>query len=651
MTTRFRPFSVLCTFAAAALAASAVARAETAQPAPAAALPPVVVTATRTPTPLDRIASAMTVITGEEIERNQYRNLADALKSVPGLNVVQNGGIGKTTSVFMRGTNSNHTLVLLNGIEVNDPSSPNGFFNFGEMLTDDIERIEIVRGAQSTLYGSDAIGGVINIITKQGSGTPKVGARLEGGSFGTFTQSAHVSGGDAWKNYALSVAHYDTDGFSLTPQRRRPGIASKDNGYENTSVSTRLGWTPFDNFEASGFLRYENADNQLETSPSDPNSVGHDRNLYLRGESRLGLFDGMLESRGGVSYTRYDRTDDNPSDTLSADFAHDTNIGQKLKFDLQNDVRFLDGQIFTLGLETENERIDSNALFAPDFTTGTTANVNNKAIFFQQQIALFDRLFASVGVRIDDHDRFGRKTTWRFAPTYHLAETGTRFKFTYGTGFKAPTLFQLFGHSEIPGFTLFSGNPNLLPETSRGWDVGVEQEFEPFLGLRGMRVGATYFDTDVKNLIDSTPAFDSLENKANAKLRGVEAFGAVDILTALSARLDYTYTQAEDGVTGGELLRRPKQKGSVSTTYRPDAAAQVSLIALMTGRQSDFDPDLFTPISLAGRTVVNLAGSYDVSDVWRAYARIENLFDRNYEEPRGFLHGGIGGFVGVRANY
>jgi vitamin B12 transporter len=249
-------------------------------------------------------------------------------------------------------------------------------------------------------------------------------------------------------------------------------------------------------------------------------------------------------------------------------------------------------------------------------------------------------LFATAGVRRDDHERFGGKTTYRVAPAYLHRETGTKLKATYGTGFKAPTLSQLFEQS-----TFITGNPNLKPEESRGWDAGFEQS----LAGERVRLGVTYFKSDIENLIQL--AFPSLTNLAAADIRGAESFVAVKLGPTAELRADHTYVRAENTQTGGELLRRPKHKASLTGHWQASEAAGFDLGILHVGSRVDIDTVTFANKRLAGYTVVNLTGGYALGETWTASARIDNLLDRDYEDPDGFQRPGVGAFVGVKARF
>lgn len=611
-------------------------------------LPETIVTAARVDTPLEQTAASVTVVTAEDIEANGDRTIVEVLRRVPGLNVVQSGGAGTLTSVFTRGGNSNHTLILIDGIEVADPTASNGAFNFAHLLTNNIERIEIVRGPLSTIYGSDVIGGVINIITKRGGGPTQATLRADGGSFQTFSQAASVTGGTGRVGFALSVDHFKNDGISITPARLRPpGVGAEKDGYENFTASARLTGQLSDQVGVSLFVQGVQTDAATDNSAEDPNSHEETDQLFAQLESKVTLLDGALDQTVAVEFTRHDRFSENPPDNISASFSRTASDGTKVKVRYLATLTTFESHVLSFGAETESEDIDTRSSFSSGFSTATIADSRNNAAFVQDQAAFGDSLFVAGSARVDDHERFGRHGTFRIAPVYLLRERGTKLTASFGTGFKAPTLFQLFGSSAFLGFTTFTGNPDLEPETSRSWEAGVEQDL--FKGRVSM--GATYFRTRIKNLIVSTPTFSSVENRSEANLSGVEAFFQAAPYDGVTFRADYTFTRAEDGSNGQELLRRPKHKASAALDYSLGDNGMVGVTATYVGKRRDIDAVTFARIVTASFTTVGLHASYDVTPTFRVFARVSNLLDEDYEDPDGFNQPGRALFVGLRAQF
>ncbi len=603
----------------------------------------IVVSATRIETPVNEIGSSVTLISAEEIERNQWRTLPDLLQTVPGLNIVQTGGPGGKTSVFMRGSNSNHTKVIIDGIDANDPSQ-DGVFDFGQVLTSDIERVELLRGPQSSLYGSDAIGGVVNIVTKKGEGPPQFTGRLEGGSFGTFNQSASVRGSVSRFNYSFNVAHFLADDTPVTPLDLLPAGRKRINdSYENTTVSTKLGVDLTDTFGIDLVGRYTDSTlfftgDDFSVFPSVPaasQSEQNTRQLFARGEAHLALFDGGFKNRIGVGYTNY-RTTIQAPDTGFGLPPENINHGDRIKFDWQGNIELGKGSALILGVEDQEDRLLDSPISAEN---------DNVAGFAELQSEIAPGLFAAVSGRYDDNDRFGGKTTWRIAPAYLVPNLGTKLKASYGTGFKAPSLTQLF--VSFPAFNFFA-NPNLQPEESEGYDFGFEQ---PLAGDR-VRFGATYFHNDIKNLINANATFTSLENVGQATTEGMETFVFVAVTDRFKLRGDYTYTNAVDDTTGLELLRRPKHKASLTASWLPIDRLSFSATLLYVGSQVDGNRSFsIQRLDTDPYFVVNLAAEYSVNKGVTLFARIDNLLDRRYESPTGFQRPGFGVFGGVRLSW
>ena len=598
----------------------------------------VVVSATRVPTPVTEVASSITVVTAADIETRQLRTFADVLKDIPGVNVVQTGGPGGVTSVFMRGTNSNHTKVLIDGIDVSDPSNATGAFDFGQLLTQDIERVEVLRGPQSGLYGSDAIGGVINIVTKSGSGPPQFKGLLEGGSFDTFNQAGTASGSHDALHYSASVAHFHAGATPVTPpDLLLPGEARIDDYDDNLTLSTKLGLDVTRNFDLGLVARY--TDIHLRTTGEDyltvPPYTGFPAAAQTTAASvayaarltaHLRSFDGVLDQTLGLAYT-HDRTD-----TVEPQMAAALNTGERRKADWQGNVHLAAEHTLVLGAEYERDEI----------TQPISANVHIASGYAELQSHIGEHWFSALNARYDDNSRFGGKTTWRFAPAWLITATETKLHASVGTGFKAPTLSQLF--QSFPEFFFFA-NPDLKPETSTGWDAGFEQGIVRDV----LRVGATYFHNHIHDLIDIDPTGTTWANVGRATTDGIESFIAYQPLAALTLRIDYTFTEAENDVLQQPLLRRPKHRGTFIVNWQATHAWQWSVDLLSVSDWVDVSRDGFmSGIEAPGYTTLNIATRYDLNERLALFGRINNLLDRRYENPVGFLQPSIGAYAGIR---
>jgi len=602
----------------------------------------VIVSATRTPTPALEVASSITVITAADLEARQLRTISDALKDVPGLNVVQTGGPGGVTSVFIRGTNSNHTKVLIDGIDVSDPSNSTGAFDFGQLLTPDIERIEVLRGPQSGLYGSDAIGGVINIITRSGSGPMQLQAGLEGGSFETFNQAARLSGSQDAFRYSVNAAHFHAGATPVTPlDLLPPGEVRNDDYDDNLTLSTKLGYDITSNFDLGLVVRY--TDIHLHTTGEDfppPNYTGVPAaeqttaatdEYFTRLIAHAVSFGGLLDQTLGLAYS-HGRTS-----TVDPQAPAALNTGERRKADWQGNFRLAQSETFVVGAEYERDEVEQPI----------SASVHIGSGYAELQSQVGSHWFSAVNVRYDDNSRFGSKATWRFAPAWVIAQSDTKLKASVGSGFKAPTLSELY--QSFPAF-LFFANPDLKPETSTGWDAGFEQGL-----VHGVvRFGVTYYYNRIENLIaalpdPSVPGGTTYGNIGRATTDGIESFLAWQPRKELTLRLDYTYTEATDEVLHEELLRRPKHKGSLLAQWQATAAWQLSVDVLAVGSWVDGNRDFSIPrLDAPGYVTVNLFTEYELNRRVALFGRITNLLDRQYQSPVGFQQPGLGAYAGIR---
>jgi vitamin B12 transporter len=606
-------------------------------------LPPLVVSPTRLPTPENEVASSLTVITGRQIEQKQQRTLPDALQEAPGLNIVQTGGPGGTTSVFMRGTNADHTKVFIDGIDVSDPGSPGGNFDFAHMLTGGIDRVEVLRGPQSGLYGSDAIGGVIDIITKSGNGPPHLVGSIEGGSFGTFNQTGLASGSFGRFHYAFDIEHFHSADTPVTPKDLLPpGQKLVGDDYDNKTIGAKIGIDLTDNLDVGivarhidTFLAFTGDDFSVFPSvPAASESYSKTEQLFVRGTIHQTLLDGLFDHTLGIAYT------DHRDHDISPGFAPTDVQSNRIKIDWQGNIHLVPGETLTLGAEHQTDNLDDNP---------TLAEVSNDAGFIQLQSKFGERFFNTASLRYDSNETFGGKMTYRVAPAVLIPETGTKLKGSVGTGFKAPTLKQLF--VSFPDFNFFA-NPDLKSETSLGWDAGFEQKLPGVLPGAPVEFGATYFHNDIKNLITDNATFTTLINVGQATTYGVESFVAWKPVAALGIRGDYTYTMANDDILHEELARRPKNKASLSATWQATDLLSLTAGAVYVGPWIDVSrAGTVSGLRANGYTVVNIAGTYDLGDGLQAFMRVNNLLNRHYQDPTGFERPGVGVFGGLKLAY
>ena len=558
----------------------------------------IVVTASRSEQPRNQVASSINVIDAEEIASHQDTSVIDALKSDPTLDVVSTGTVGASTSVSIRGANPEHTLVLLDGIELNNPILPGRSFNFADLMLNEVERIEILRGPQSTLYGSDAMGGIINIISKKGEGPLSLNSSLEAGSDSTFTEQASVSAGEEQYNYAFSILREDVTGISAADSRYGN---SEGDGYDNTTYFTRLGVSPTKGTDLTTIFRAIDSNSEIDNAggafADDPNR-NQENTQYFWGTALVSKFlDDKLKSK--LSYTFSDQSfkDDNDPDISSVEYLRSKYQGKNSAVHGQLDYTLNDQISFIAGAETEEETgqsdYTSDGIFGPFNSTFPEISATTNGYYLQSNLAFLDQLFINSGIRVDDHSKFGTETTWRVGPSWSIHASGTRLFSTVGSGFKAPSLFQLYSSY---------GSLDLKPERSLGVDAGIEQEIvEDF--LTGT---VTYFHQSYDDLIDFDPNTFIFSNIKSATTNGMETSFSASLCEWSEVNLGYTYLDATNEDTGAALLRRARNKFSAYWKVMP--TDDLDLAIQTNYRSSSYDNDFSTfPATtevLAGYTTV-----------------------------------------------
>jgi vitamin B12 transporter len=610
----------------------------------------IVVTATRLETPAKEVASSVTVITRERLEQTKKATVIEALHEVLGVSIIQNGPPGGAASVFLRGANSEHTLILMDGVELNDPISPSRSFDLAHLTLDNVERIEILRGPQSTLYGSDALGGVVNIITKKRKGKPKLSLSSVGGSYGTIINSGEISGSTERIHYSLGTSYFRSEGFSAA-RVNNEGNEEKD-GYRNFSLWGRLGFRLFDNLDVDLILRTLNTridiDNFGTAQDDDPNNVQDYDALFIKTQVRNLMLNNRWELKLGLSYVDYDRQHENPTDEAHLFDSENGFFKSKLfKIDWQNNLFLHETNTFTLGIDYQQEQgeseYNSDGIWGPYSSIFPSRRAHVTGFYLQDQIRLASQFFATLGLRLDEHSQSGSAITYRLAPAFFIEATQTKLRATYGTAFKSPSLYQLYA----PG-TFFGpiGNTELNPEKSIGWDIGVEQQL-----LDGkVLVGVTYFYNDYKDLIN----FDFLQGYMNigkAESKGTEILIQARPFDDMLFNATYTRTDAKDKDTDDDLLRRPKHKLTASLNYNFFKKGNLDLSFVYVGESEDEYYDLLTMTSsrepLSSYSLLNAAVSFNLSSNLQIFCRLDNIFDKEYEMIKGYGTPGFSVYGGM----
>ncbi len=630
-------------------------------------VPDVVVSATKTPKPAKQVTSAVEVITGEEMQQRNIRTVVEALRWAQGLTVLQSGGPGTVANVRMRGGTPAQTLVLIDGAIVN--SATDGAYNFANLTSDNIEKIEILRGSQSMLWGSDAMGGVINITTKRGRGKPNISGFAEYGSFVTIREGASLTGKKGPVDFSGSISRWDTAGFSAINYRR--GAAERD-GYHNWQGSAKLGMDlpkdgrlDFSFRWLEGIVNFDGFAFNPATFASDPADV-----FGAGSRSRQYIFSGdyaqPITTWWSQRLTMSRATENLVSDggtfqrnVVTGAFgpigfpfrSHIETASNRVEW--QHNIQVGKPLLLTAGYQYRDQK-GSNTDLLTQTATFSDKILSSHAGFGEAQLNLWDRVFGTAGIRQDEYNTFGSATTYRVTGGYLHRETGTKLRGSYSTGFRAPTINELF----FPGF----GNPNLQPEKSQALDAAIEQTFPDDRGS----ISVGYFWTRYRNLILSV--FDPAEctapgsfgfcaqNVGLAKAEGVEVSTKLKVLRDrpwaknLDLLIHYTYAATQDISSGPDtrLPRWPLHQVTTIISYQPIAR----LLANLEGR---YMGERFNNTGNQGPiqsfVVWNLSASYDVTKQIQAYLRAENLFDEKYEEILFFGTPIRSIFGGVRINY
>lgn len=581
----------------------------------------VVVSATKIEESVEETTSSVQIINSETIEKINVEFIPDVLERLSELNIIQNGGAGKQATIILRGGSSSQTLILVDGVKVK--STTLGTFDFAGITSDDIERIEIVKGPQSTIYGSEAMAGVINIITKKGSGKTETEVSIEAGAQGTFNPSATISGGSSKFDYRITASKFFTDGISNAK------AGSEKDGYENSSISGKFGMRPNEKVEFKVTGKYYNDRSDLDSfGADDPNYVQEGKHYILSGKGIIYLLDNWEQV---LSLSRIsDSLDYTDPDTFFNNSEIDTSINT---VDWQHNLYVSDAYIFTLGTEHRDEQGENKGVF--------DKSVDNKALYFNSKLKLLeDDLIINAGTRYDDHKTFGDKTTYRVGSIYNVRKLMLKIKGSYGTGFRAPTLNELF-YNDAWGS---SGNVNLKPETSNSWEAGIEK----ILVKDRASLTVTYFEQDYENLIEwveSPPGswLYSPQNISKAEVKGIEAGITAKITDNLTVISSYSHLDTENKDTGKRLTRRPDDKFTLSAEC---SHKSVSLAATYIYVSDVYDSS--SKRDLDSYSLVNMSGSYALYDNLKFFVRIDNLFDKDYETAGDFNTPGLSAFGGIK---
>jgi vitamin B12 transporter len=664
--------------------AAAGAEAETGETKEAVVLEDVVITGTKTPVPVKESSLSSTVITEKEIQERQAFRAEEMVRSVPGVIISQSGSAGGITSLFLRGGNSNYTQVLYNGIRLNDTG---GNFDWNILTVDNVERIEVIRGPMSSLYGADAMTGVINLQTKKGVGPPSLSLN---GAWGAHSENGYFIG----ENRASLLGSYGKFGYSLAYSRiDDDGILRVNNRFANNVVNGRFDYDPLENLSFTAYTWFvdsrfgvptENGGDRFDTKAAggpglDPDQKNARKDVLLGLKGNYWPFN-WWENELTLAFTQFDRHFDDPANPSESTFDalfgsyFSRDLEQRYSLDYHANLRFGDRKkvdsVSTVGVAARSDRfkqrIHGTSPFVGDFADHLKTNRTSTAFYLQEQLSFWERLFLTGGFRVEDNSVFDKvEFSPRASAAFRITETDTTIRAAGGRAIKEPTFLESFSRSQLS-----AANPNLKPEVNVSWEVGADQYWQDKI-----KFSLTYFENHFTDLITFVPRvfplLSSFENIGEVRTTGLELGLTAKMPFGLTAGVVYThlfqFTVLDDGGHGGlffangkHLLRRPRHAFSFDLDYSKPKYG-VHLNGLFVGSRDDSKFIFSEPFNFGSARVtngsffiVNLAGYYTLAEnlgyIKKAQlqARINNLFDRDYEEVYGFSSPGFSFLAGLR---
>ena len=607
----------------------------------------IVVTATRSEQSASDVGQSVSVIDEKALVTRQSDVMVDVLRTVPGVSFVRNGGVGTSTSLFIRGAESDHTVTLIDGVKLNDPSSPGGGFNFGNMLVGNVTRVEVLRGSQSIVWGSQAIGGVVSLTTAEPTEDFTGAARLEYGSDDTRQANVSVAQKFGWVAASVGLTGYDTDGISAFNEVRG---GEENDSYRNVGANAKFRIDILDNVALDLRGWYSKAKVGFDGFPPPNYSLGDTRE-YANTREAVGyagvnfdLLEGRFRNRVAFVYTDTARDNQDPDSDPSETF--DAN-GRNSRLEYQGTFEFSEKFETVFGLESETSKFDTSSYGGP--VTRGEARINGA---YGQLVARpIDGFTLIAGLRRDDHDEFGGHTSAGGSLAWSPNEGATTLRASFNEAFKAPSLYQL--QSDY-------GNALLTPETAESWDAGIAQRF----WKDKVEIGVTYFNRDTTDLINfvsctapltgicANRPFGTYDNVAKARANGFEATLALMPVDGLSLQGNYSQIDAENRSAspnyGNKLVRRPGETANLLVDYRWAFGLETGATYSKNGRS--FDNATNTRV-VESYELVDLRVAFPVGDKMRLQARVENLLDEEYETVYRYGTYGRSFYAGVRVDF
>lgn len=575
---------------------------------------------------------SVSIIDEKEIRLKNPSTVADLLRDLPGVEVVRQGPIGQTTSVFIRGARSEDTLVLIDGVVANDAMSPAGGYDFSTLSPQNIDRIEVYRGPQSVRFGGGALGGVINIITKEGRGPARTRYFIEGGSYDTLRTALGFLGRSGTLGYSIAADGLQTRGF--------PAAAAQDgntipDGAKMSSASGKLTWQPDDISKINAVFRYTQANVSLDPhggpAGDDPNDTSKSTQFLTSLEGQRRFLSERLKSTLGIYYSEVNRSDANLPDANNPENTADSFLSENQKIESNHELTLTDNHLLRVHLQWNRETGGSSSWFdgAETIIPRQEQSIFGEALTYLYESPIW---FGDAGFRLNEQSRIGNIPSERASIGRFFDSTKTRMSLTYGSGFKIPSLYQLFSNY---------GNQTLQWESSSTTELTVEQKFGD-----GMTGSLACFQNSYHNMIDFDPVTSKYLNVSAAISRGVEAQVNLQMSSDLNLDMNYTYLDSVDETTGWTLLRRPSHSGNLTVRYKRNSLEAFSQVHYV-GERPDVDPITFARLTDVSFVVFNVGGAYLISQNMKLSARIENLFNQQYQEVAGYGTPGFSYYLGL----
>ncbi len=615
----------------------------------------VIVRAAREPVDARATGASVSILDQEYLTNRQTAALGEVLRAVPGVAMSRSGGFGSVGQVRMRGSEANHTLVFIDGVRANDASQGGGF-NFAHLLNVDVEAVEVIRGPQSALWGSDAVAGVINVQTRRGDNGIDGSAYAEGGQNGW--RSLGVTGryGSERLKAAMSINQTETEGYNVSRE------GSEKDGYENQTLNGNFRWTATESLSLEGSLRYTDARNDFDDTdfstglPADSRSETDLEQLYGRVSVLLGTLDGRWRHQASLAITDTENATSSENSVAPGTFDQRSSDTELWLFTAQSSFDIVEGHTLTAAYERWEEEFIQRGEASPFGDPNQNQDITTDALVIEYRGQVTDSLSVMASARNDNNSDFDDATTSRVSVAWQLLDGDTTLRAAFGTGIKNPTFTERFGF-----FTNFVGNPNLQPEESTSWEAGIDQRL---LDNR-LQLSATWFDEQLQDEINGfafDPAlgdFTAINEDGKSQRQGLELSSSWLIADGLTVNAAYTWLDAtEDDGSGGQAdeIRRAEHIASANLNWNFAAGrANLNLQADYSSEQDDFFfppvPPFQERVELDSFVIVTLAGRYRLSEQLELYARVENAGDEEYEEVLGFVAPGRTAIAGLRYSF